>query len=1162
MEGRTDPAASRPGGRPSTQLFVKQEGRKPLFASSNASMDDSSTQKRETSDSAKPELPLYRPPQVGDGSTLTRRINPESPLSSRRESSSSLASPGSSRIPKPTSAFSQRKPLSLAEALKMAENEEERGGDDDHQSMDASPSPAPRSWRTRRDADQNSTRQQLGEDPLDAKSRDKLPSGKAGNSNEADPTSGDVGGENGPQKIGSRVVETGRELNKVTGNERASWRDRSDWRSRPKTGSEWFKELGSSKEKANGGAGIPDLVPGIEDMQFPSVEGEEQKGAPGSHRRQTSTTAKNASPEKSFAWQIDEDFTAGDLQVSDSPRIKVDNRPFANRLPFDENSEVDINSRTRVNNPGSQNTKLDEIRSREVKTGNNIPIDSSRSRSRNTKLDDIRARETEVEEQIPIPSRQLTTSRNTKLDDIRHREAEGLTKRQLASARLEEIREQNAMPRSKSPEEGRQTPSPQATRYARKTTGMGAEARNENRAGSKWDAGGERIPDTPVTIFKGRRAKTGGSDGDAATARNGQKNEGDTARPGFAHKRADSRDLLRQLARAASSSPAAEPQAKDAPAKDAPATNRRTERSVTSGSMPITRSARRALTTPNITGARRANNNREGRASGKGNSRPTVEFAPLRRIRSTESTGSKRSSVHSEMDPTDRIEAEMKLFAPLDNHSEKGSVRAPSPASGSKKDEGEEAEVDVTPKPRKEDPLSIPTPRVVGAYVETPATIKVERIQESGIDEAASHRDDATPTTTVPLVTLRDKRSRRDRDRDTASEPGEDEKPSAITSPAAVRRPRSQSLPRHRPPLKNTAKLPSVKDDLLELQQMYNIDDTTLDNLEEVISGRKPASPKLKALLQDLPAVAPYDDDSFDHELDHMKEQSELGDSRPIKPRAKSVSSAERDVAKGDLAAYERMSKSLRTGLLGIRSAKEGIERLEDNLSHTNHQPPKTAMDTETHTHTNVHKHNENCLASTAHTDTNVVTYIYLPVPRLYSLQPRFRLTLFGILTLLAFLWYTLETTMCGLYCPPTSCTSTPCVWSYDDPTFGTALPVKLDQWTTGGLGRIVVNNALEEAKDWTADMLDMAYGRDISEIDVEGLSFEGKRAHRRRLRKKGLDTRVRKAQQDAGPEVRARWDAWHRERIAREKARDYKAMGYEPAEEDNESIGGDQRVW
>ncbi len=66
----------------------------------------------------------------------------------------------------------------------------------------------------------------------------------------------------------------------------------------------------------------------------------------------------------------------------------------------------------------------------------------------------------------------------------------------------------------------------------------------------------------------------------------------------------------------------------------------------------------------------------------------------------------------------------MKLFAPREDFSEKGSLRAPSPEPT---EEGGKQEVaDDTPKPLKPDPLSQPTPRVIGAYVDTPVTVKVE----------------------------------------------------------------------------------------------------------------------------------------------------------------------------------------------------------------------------------------------------------------------------------------------------------------------------------------------------------------------------------------------------------------------------------------------------
>lgn len=1080
MDSGAGATAARANGRPAaSQFHVNQEGRKPLFA----------TTKDETQKDGKPEQAPYRPPGANEGAA--RRTNSESIV--RRDSNASTASPGGTRIPKAPSSTTRRKNLTLSEAMKLAEQEEEQ--EDESQVMDASPSPAPRSWRARREGEDDKAREKgLGEDHLDAKSRSRAVK---------EDTKSDESEKN-TAKTGSRTAETGRELAKVTGNE-GSWRERPDWRSRPKTGSEWFKELGSG-EKGDG-VGIPDLVPGIEDMPLPSVEGDD-KSVP-SWRRSATAQKGSASPEKSFAWEIDDDFTAGDLQVSDSPRIKTDNRPFANRLNFDENSEIDINSKTRVNNPGSRNTRLDEIRSREIKAGSNIPLDRPRSQSQNSRSDEAKAKEGENEGQTPNTNRHLRTSSNKKLDDIKKREEEGLTPRQLSQAKLEEIREQNAASRSKSPEESRPSPRTENSHEHKRTPG-------DKPA---WRPAGDRFPDSPVTVYKTREERIAHVRATSKSSVDLDKKDSDTARP--AHKRADSRDLLRQLARAASTSPASDSQPKKSTLSN------RTSSSSTSDR----RSPRRAQTANSVTG--RKKNGREA-----GNLKPTVGFAGLRRVKSSgSSSGSKRSSVHSE-DPTDRIDAEAKLFAPRDDYSERGSVRASSPLSDSRKES--EAEVEATPKAPKFDPKTMPTPRVTGAYVDTPVTVKSQRFES----DRESNND--------IIASIRSRRTLRRRDTDTNSEPGEDEKPSSASParPPKTRR-RSTSLPRRRPPIKNSALPPSVKADLMELRRSFNIEDSTIDaNFDDILL--RAASPKLKASLDDLPNQ-PLEEDSFDQTL---REYSELPARKPsiTEPEVKTEEVEEQG---DDLEAYDRMSKSLRTGLMGIRTAKQGIERLEDNLNHPADSKPEKKRDTSTPPAV----HPEKPIVDTISRPTppsGAIAYILLPVPRLWKSQPKFRFTLLGLLLFTLSLWYAAEAGMCKLYCQPTTCATTPCVWSYDDPTFGKALPVKLDQWTTGGLGRSLLNTATEQAEDWVADVLDVAYGRDITDVDVDTLTFESKRAHRRRLRKKGLLKRT----EDANPEVRARWDAWHQERLAQQKARDLREMGYHSVREEDASIGGDQRMW
>ncbi len=146
---------------------------------------------------------------------------------------------------------------------------------------------------------------------------------------------------------------------------------------------------------------------------------------------------------------------------------------------------------------------------------------------------------------------------------------------------------------------------------------------------------------------------------------------------------------------------------------------------------------------------------------------------------------------------------------------------------------------------------------------------------------------------------------------------------------------------------------------------------------------------------------------------------------------------------------------------------------------------------------------------------------------------------------------------MCGLYCRPATCSGpAPCVWSFDDPTFGSALPIKLDQWTTGGYGRAIFTRVSEEALDWTADMADQAAGRSIEDVDISKLSFAQRNRHRRRLEKHGL-LRAPSLPYDQ----RAKWESWRRERLAKERAREAREMGYSDGYEE-EGFGGDERVW
>ncbi|KAK7398463.1 hypothetical protein QQX98_012150 [Neonectria punicea] len=1212
MDREKEPLAARPNGRPTSMLVVKEQGRRPLFSSTGSRGDDGPSNKPKDKENDRAQLSTSRYRTSAYSERTLRRMNsePHMKAAERRGSSSSQASSGGTRIPRPTGiTFSNRKQLSLSEAFSRAAMDSEEESDQSHV-MDASPSPAPRVARARREEEDRRMRKMLSMDHLDSKAPAR-PFSRAslGTSTLAETRPSPDKHESprrrtlyGKSRIGLGPREPGRESvspkpNGIKPEDRPEEHPSDPIsRLRPAPG---LKHMPSKDDLTNQGR-IPPLVPGIEDLPWPSIEngGSQQEPAP-----PMASIAEKASPEKSFAWQVEEDFTAGDLQVSDSPRITMGTRPFANRIKFDEGSEIDINSRTRVANPGSRNTKLDEIRSREVKAGNNIPLESPQRRQPNTKLDEIRQRETQAEHQIPIPDRSLPRPRNTKLDEIRQREINGIPNRALAKMRLEEIRElnSNSNSRSLSPEESR----PLSARTAREMAPPeDLETKEAVRPKSAFEMGGQRIPDTPVTIFKAREAKYYApveERSESSKERDGT----DAARPGLqSHKRGDSRELLRRLARAASTSPAPETEARR------PASPLQTEKPVTQDSdfKPAIQ-RRTAENPPRQTQLQKKDND---------TSKPTVGFVDLPRRRSTDSAKSKRSSMQSEMDPTDRIEGEKNLFAPGDNYSEKGSVRAPSPPADSNS-EDEKGDVDATPRAPKIDPLSMPTPKVSGAYVETPATVKVERIEvkdEKPHEEAklgrpkssSSTRDEKTlqdiplakPSVSpreekqpedVPLpkssISTRDIKTVEDmprsrsssasrrveevheeaklprprsstwnRDRtmdparrsqapDTVSDPGADEKSATTATSTGLRRRRSHSLPRRRGPMKNSAKPPTAKEDLRQLQRTHNMDDSTQDDMDEIITGRRPQTPKF-AELENVPNNPSQDNDNdFDLDIDTKlnTERNEVN-TNPKKNEAKPQDPNHSD---GDQATLSRMSKSLETGLMGIRTAKKGIERLEGQVLHKT----KSAEKLDAHTHDHMH-----CAACPTHSGPSAMSFIRLPLPPLYQRKP-FRLTLLGIALLLLSLWYAAESATCAVYCRPTTCGDDLCVYSFDDPTFGTALPVKLDQWTTGGHGRALIDKLSEDVNDWTADFLDMYHGRKITEINVDALSFEQKRQHRRRLHKKGL---VKPRTEP--PEQQAKWDAWRQARLAKERVQEAREMGYDVPEEGEGPVGGDERVW
>jgi hypothetical protein len=462
----------------------------------------------------------------------------------------------------------------------------------------------------------------------------------------------------------------------------------------------------------------------------------------------------------------------------------------------------------------------------------------------------------------------------------------------------------------------------------------------------------------------------------------------------------------------------------------------------------------------------------------------------------------------------------MKLFAPQENQSERGSLRAPSP-------EPEEEAPEETPKPTKTDPLTQPTPRITGAFVETPATVKVEKAGSPVAIQTTAERLEPEITTirrgstdsreddkALPAQSGNDGVASRQQKR-TRSSTGE----RALGRPSSLSaRRRARSLSRSRAPLINTARPPTVRDDLLEIQRANQIDDSTLDDIADLLNS------------QPQPSAA--------------------SGSRGVKTETGNNEKLDREA---ELEAYHRLSQSLETGLAGIRSAKRGIEDLENKVAHADireHSQRKASGES---------ARGESPSCPACHIPQppadSAVAYIRLPLPRLWYRRPKFRFTLLGLALFLVSLWYIAESCMCFWYCKPEYCyPGMPCDWSSDDPVWGYAIPVKLDQWITGGQGRELTHRFRPEVADWLADMRDAATGTDITTVDTSRYSWEQKRQHRRRLAKKGLAKPFVER-----PEDRAVLSGWKSVREANERAQSAQEMGYEV--EEDESIADDERI-
>lgn len=585
---------------------------------------------------------------------------------------------------------------------------------------------------------------------------------------------------------------------------------------------------------------------------------------------------------------------------------------------------------------------------------------------------------------------------------------------------------------------------------------------------------GERIPDTPITVYPGRPSK----------------------KPSPVNE--DSRELLRKLARASSKSPS--------PVQDKVDSKPQQEQKVEPAPVSDNTNNKAISDDQNIRVDAVTDNNNLA-------PKPSVGFAGLTRRSSSTSVASK-DSVRSH-DPTARIQSEAKLFAPS-NWSERGSIRAPSPPP-SPDPEMETKDDEETPRPNKfADPDTMPTPQVVGAYIDTPAPVKVDQ-QAAEEGSAASPSKFLSPKKSVS----------KNRDPSTSPRGSRSEGSQPIERQSLYRNlRRTKSASRHRSPLKNSAKPPTVKDDLREICLKNDIDDSDAEEIKDLIVSLNDPSLFVKLLKND-------------------KTQSEGAMDDQLK----------------------MMSESLNTGLAGIRTAKKGIERLEEQVSRPERQDKSAAnhiTNQQTQPAQPARPTRNPSTTTGASAQSDVYTYISVPVPKLWRTKPKFKLTLTGLLLLLLGLWelyWLVEGLFYDQWGKQTVCyRGSPCRWNPEDPEYGYVIPVKLDQWVTGGAVRPHAAYWLEEAQDGWADFEEWWYGIDIREVHHPSIKDPMKKQqYWRRIEKKGYFPKWNPA-----PEWIPQIEAWEREAQAKEEAETRAALGYAyRAEPDNEtdSMGKDQAV-
>lgn len=365
----------------------------------------------------------------------------------------------------------------------------------------------------------------------------------------------------------------------------------------------------------------------------------------------------------------------------------------------------------------------------------------------------------------------------------------------------------------------------------------------------------------------------------------------------------------------------------------------------------------------------------------------------------------------SDVDPEERIAAEASLFELPDIKSERNSTHIPTPPG--------EGNVDETPRPNV-DPLSMPTPIVTGAYIDTPVVRgRQPKTAEPASPPIATYdalHEEVSRLAIKDFIRNSSAHSNMHRKDSRPGRRGKEQGASRLSTSSTADSPEPKPRQRSRAPLINTANIASVEEDLRRIHQEAEIEDSTLDDFDELLAAEiEDADPNSTTIIDSPPDL------------------EREGKGQPM-------SDQERERRK-EMLTIERMNKTIRSGLLNIRDAKRGIERLEDQVS--------SSPEPISHKYDHDHK-KQNCPICTPQSSFYHIT---LPVPRLWSRDPTkwtgVRFTWLGLLLAVFMAWLFAETVTCEYICHPEYASTND--WSPDDPFWGGALPKLLDR-VTGGI--------------------------------------------------------------------------------------------------------------